>query len=1155
MKKPNFKAVERKWQKKWEEKKIFQTKKDKNKKKFYVLEMFPYPSGSGLHMGHAFNYTIGDVYARFKRMNGFNVLYPMGYDSFGLPAENAAIEVKKHPKKFTEAAIKNYVSQQKILGLSYDWSRKLETHKLEYYKWNQFFFLKFLEKGLVYRKKAPVNWCPKCNTVLANEQVQGGRCWRHRDTEAEVKHLEQWFIKTTAYADELLDCIDNLQWPERIKTMQKNWIGKSYGTEIDFDVETPTEISNVVIVHGSNEKDKEKIKRGFAPQNKRNWIPWTKEKLEEKGIKIETPLMPENWSPDYNKWEKELEKIKVDENSVLIGTSAGGCFVTRWLGETKKKIKKLILIAPAIAHGEKEKWEINEFYKFKIDKDIIKNVGKIVLIESSDDSEGIKKSCEIYSRELSVKPIVLKNRGHFVQKTPEEKMEFPELLNEIIPNKKFPVFTTRPDTIYGVTFMVISAQHSKLMELVTEKQKSEVGKFLKKIKSTKQEDIDLLDKEGAFTGSYAINPITKDKIPIYAGNFVIADYGSGMVMAVPAHDQRDFEFAKKYNLEIKAVIKPIFGTPNENAEYRKTISAVVHRKKDNKFLFLKWKKFNWISPSVGGIDRGEDALKAAEREVFEETGYKVKGIKKLGGEVEEHFFADNKKVYRHRVDQPVLCELIDENKKPVGIDAEEKGKHEPVWLTSEEALEKTTHKYNSIGLLRYLEKNDAYAGDGKLINSEKFNGMNNRDAIDKITKFLAKKKLGRKTVQYKLKDWLISRQRYWGTPIPMVYCDNCGIVPVPEKDLPVKLPMNVEFGKGNPLATNEKFWNVKCPKCGAKARRETDTMDTFFDSSWYYMRYADNKNNKKYFDKKKIDYWLPVDQYIGGAEHACLHLLYSRFFTKALRDMGFVNFDEPFTKLFNQGMLHGDDGFVMSKSRGNVVLPEEVSKKYGIDTARLFLMSVASPGKDTQWSSKGIEGSSRFINNVINYFDKVKIIKNIDEKTESKLNKTIKEITQHIEEFKYNLAVIKIRDLFGSLLKEVSKDVLEKFLKLLSPFCPHITEELWEKIGNKNFISLEKWPVADENKINEKFEKQEEVIEKLIWDISNILKILESRGEKKENIYVYVLPNEKEIYSEEEVNRRVGKNVRIFSVSDKNKYDPQGISKKTKPRKPGIYLE
>jgi leucyl-tRNA synthetase len=822
---PKYALLEEKWQKRWEKKKVFASPEGKGKK-YYVLEMFPYPSGSGLHMGHAFNYAVGDILARYMRMKGHRVLYPMGYDSFGLPAENAAIKEKSHPMKFTESAIKNFIAQQKKIGLSYDWSRIVMTHKPEYYRWNQFFFLKFLEKGLAYRKKSSVNWCPKCDSVLANEQVIKGKCWRHTDTNVEIRQLEQWFLKITDYVEELLDKVDGLDWPEKIKTMQKNWIGKSYGTEIDFE----------------------------------------------------------------------------------------------------------------------------------------------------------------------------------------------------IGNERWPIFTTRADTIYGVTFMVVSAQHPSLMKLVTDKQKKEVMEFLKKIKSVSEKEMETLEKEGVFTGSYAKNPVTNEKVPVYAGNFVVSDYGSGMVMAVPGHDQRDYEFAKKYGLSVKVVIKP------------------------------------------------------------------------------EDYELDEEKI------------------------------------------------------------TEAYEGDGITVSSGQFSDMKNRKAIEKITHYLEKKKLGNKTVQYRLKDWLISRQRYWGTPIPIVYCDKCGIVSVPEKELPIILPDKVKFGKGNPLETNMEFVNVKCPKCKGKARRETDTMDTFFDSSWYYLRYCDNENRKEPFARKKVDYWMPVDQYIGGAEHACLHLLYARFFTKALRDLGFVEFDEPFLKLFNQGMLHGPDGFVMSKSRGNVVLPEVVSEKYGMDTARLFLVSTASTDKDTEWSENGIEGSLKFVNKVMGYFTGFKATKSggVDKKIESKINKTIKEVSEDVENFRYNLAIIKIRNLFDKMSEEkVSRKEAEIFLKLLHPFCPHITEELWEKIGNKSFISIAKWPEADESKINIEYEKEDEVMEKTIGDVNNVLKIFKEKEKSASKLYLYVMPNEKTIYASNlgEIEKRTGLKTIVFAVNDKDKHDPEKKSSKAKPGKPGIYLE
>jgi len=592
----NYQEIEKKWQKEWEKEKIFEVNEDSKKPKFYCLSMYPYPSGSGLHMGHASNYTITDVYSRYKKMKGFNVLHPMGYDSFGLPAENAAIKNNSHPKIYTEKAIQNYIQQQKELGLSYDWSRMIYSHNPEYYKWNQWLFLQMFKKGLAYKKTAPVNWCEKCNTVLANEQVVNGKCWRHEDTEVEIKELNQWFFKTTDYAKQLLEGLDKLDWSEEIKQMQKNWIGESEGAIVNF-------------------------------------------------------------------------KLK-------------------------------------------------------------------------DTNEDI------------------------------------------------PIFTTRIDTIYGVTFMVFAPEHPKVLELVKgTKYQEEVKEFTKKVliqdKFTRtSEDV---EKEGIFIGKYAINPLTNKEIPIYIGNFVVQDYGGGAVMAVPAHDQRDFEFAKKYDIPIEIVIQP----------------------------------------------RGKE--------------------------------------------------------------------------------------------LKNLEK--AYTEEGILINSDKFNGLKNRKAIKDITKYLEKNKLGKKTIQYRLRDWLISRQRYWGTPIPILYCNKCGMIPEKEENLPIKLPEDAKFTTGgNPLESSKEYKNAICPKCKGIASRETDTMDTFIDSSWYFFRYTDPHNSKEMFSKENAEYWAPVDLYIGGREHATGHLIYFRFMTKVLKELGLTNLDEPVTKLFNQGMLSGPGGEKMSKSKGNVILPETISK-------------------------------------------------------------------------------------------------------------------------------------------------------------------------------------------------------------------------------------
>ena len=741
----DFKRVEKKWQSRWEKSREFQAKENK-KNKFYLLEMLPYPSGYGLHMGHARNYVIGDVLARYKRMNGFNVLYPMAYDSFGLPAENAAIKEKIHPKKYTENSIKNFIRQQKSLGLSYDWSRSFATHKKEYYRWDQWIFLQFLKNNLAYRKKALVNYCPKCDTVLANEQVIQGKCWRHSDINVEIKELEQWFFRTTKYAEELLNNIDNLEWPRTVKDMQKNWIGESEGTLVNFRL-----------------KD----------------------------------------------------------------------------------------------------------------------------------------------------------------------------TNEIIP-----VFTTRPDTLYGVTFLVFSPEHSKVLELVKgTKYEREVRSFIQKtiIENKYYRE----DKEGLFIGKYAVNPLNSEEIPVYIANFVLLEYGTGVVMSVPAHDQRDYEFAKRHVLKIKQVIE---------------------------------------------------------------------------GDI----------------------------------------------------------------------KNCAYEGEGNLINSGKFNGMNSRDAINKITEYLKRNKLGRKTTQYKLRDWLISRQRYWGCPIPIIYCDRCGIVPVPEKNLPVVLPEKVNFRKGNPLATSRKFVNVKCPKCKGKARRETDTMDTFVDSSWYLMRYCDPKNNKKLFDKKNINYWMPVDIYIGGREHSTGHLIYFRFFTKVFRDLKLLNFDEPALRLFNQGDVNKNN-IRMSKSKGNIVDPMEMVNQYGADSLRFYLMFVSSPDSVLEWDDSGISSSYNFVNKIyslksIKYESSQK-----DRIIQSKINSLIGTVTFAIENFEYNKALIAIMEFTNYFYKNASlvsrdvfDDVYKKLLTLLHPFIPHITSEL--KCNNQ-------WPKVNNKLIDKEIEFTEEFVQSVINDINEIKKL------------------------------------------------------------------
>ena len=755
----NFKQVEKKWQKYWQEHDCFHTEEDPSKEKYYVLEMFPYPSGK-LHMGHVRNYSIGDVVARFKKMQGYNVLHPMGFDSFGLPAENAAIKHGIAPDKWTWDNIHEMEDQLRQLGLSYDWDREVQTCNPDYYRWMQWIFIQFFNKGLAYKKENPVNWCPSCQTVLANEQVVDGCCERCK-TPVGKKNLSQWYFKITDYADRLLEDLDHLPgWPNKVKVMQENWIGKSVGANIDF---------------------------------------------------------------------------KIDE--------------------TDRVLK---------------------------------------------------------------------------------------------------VFTTRADTLFGCTYMVMAPEHPFVKELVDGTQYQEpVDEYLDKVQHMNEIERTSTTKEktGVFIGRYAVNPVNGKKVPIFISDYVLMGYGTGAIMAVPAHDQRDFDFARAFDLEIIPVVDP--GNPD-----------------------------------------------------------------------------------------------IDVN-----------------------------------------DLKEAFAAEGTMINSGQFDGMNNRKAIPAMIDWLNENGVGEKTVNYKLRDWLISRQRYWGTPIPMIYCDDCGWVPEKEENLPVLLPTDVKFtGKGeSPLTTSRTFGECSCPRCGKKARREMDTMDTFLDSSWYFLRYCDPGNEKQAFSREKTDYWMNVDQYIGGVEHAILHLMYARFFQMALYDLGLVKDQEPFENLLTQGMVN-KDGKKMSKSLGNVVSPEEIIDRYGADTARLFILFAAPPEKELDWSDTGVEGSYRFLNRVwrlvydfvTNYDVKetdFSVVTEDDKKLNYMLNTTIKKITDDVSgRFSFNTAISSIMELVNELYRykqhaEINEPLfcaaVTRLVVILSPFTPHICEEMWSALGHTESLTEVGWPAYDESALEQ----------------------------------------------------------------------------------------
>ncbi len=753
----NFSEIEAKWQKIWADEGAFKTEEDDSKEKYYVLEMFPYPSGK-LHMGHVRNYSIGDVIARYKKMAGYNVLHPMGYDSFGLPAENAAIQHNAEPAKWTYDNMDEMDRQLASMGLSYDWDRRVATCTPEYYRWTQWIFIQFFKKGLAYKKDNPVNWCPSCQTVLANEQVVDGKCERCK-TEVTKKNLSQWYLKITDYADRLLDNLDKLEgWPDKVKTMQRNWIGKSYGANINF-------------------------------------------------------------------------RIK--------------------------------------------------------DSDLV-----------------------------------------------------------------LEVFTTRADTLFGATYMVMSPEHPYVSELVAGSDaEAEVLEYQEKAR--RMTDIERTstsnEKTGVFTGRYAINPVNGKEIPIYISDYVLMGYGTGAIMAVPAHDQRDFDFAKKFDLEIIPVVDP-------------------------------------EDPSIDLYDLKE-----------------------------------------------------------------------------------------------------AFVAEGKMINSGRFDGMNNREAIPAMIEWLNEQGIGDKTVNFRLRDWLISRQRYWGAPIPMIWCDECGWVPEKEENLPVLLPTDVEFtGKGeSPITTSKTFVDTVCPCCGRPAKREVDTMDTFVDSSWYFLRYCDPHNDKAPFDRAKADYWMDVDQYIGGVEHAILHLMYARFFQMFLHDIGLSKEEEPFKNLLTQGMVI-KDGAKMSKSLGNVVSPAEIQARFGSDTARLFILFAAPPEKELDWSDEGVEGSYRFLNRVYRlvyeYINDIRGDREVAAEFEAKneadkslnymLNSAIRKVTEDAGgRFNFNTAIASIMELVNEMYKYKNGEInlplfnkaIETLLTLLDPFSPHIAEELWSQLGHEDRLYNRAWPVCDES--------------------------------------------------------------------------------------------
>jgi len=1159
----DFKAIEKRWREEWQKAGIFKAKVEKGKRKFYCLEMFPYPSGK-LHMGHVRNYCLGDCIARYKRMQGFNVLHPMGFDSFGLPAENAAVKQGTSPDKWTEKNVGEMKEHLHALSFSYDWQREISTHNSEYYKWNQLFFLKLFEKGLAYRKEAPVNYCPSCETVLANEQVIDGCCWRCK-SEVQEKMLEQWFFKITDYADELLSDIEKLEWPEKVKVMQKNWIGKSEGTEVQFKVENlDIKNSEFIFLHA------------FQDTSESVFWPWLKKEIEKQGGKVVfAPNLPNPNEPNIEEQaEFVLKKYKFNSKSVIITHSLGGVLAMKLLPKLGTKIKKLIMVAPPLRTeflDGKKRPAVEKACDWNFDFNRIKEKSEsiTVIADEKDHIVPVSHPKEIAERLSAEFVLTTGNKSHF------NSEEEPHVLNEIVAT--IPIFTTRIDTLFGVTFVVFAPEHPLVDKWVKgTKYEAPFKKFLQEVKKeTRMQRLAAEgEKKGMFIGRHAMNPLTGEEVPVYVGNFVVQDYGAGAVMAVPAHDQRDFEFAREHKLPVKEVVQPfIIKTDGEDAirenlpfKKRDSVVCVVKHWAEDKYLCLDWKQTFWHGFVIGGVEEGEDPIETGKREITEETGYKnVRFVKKLGPRIHSQFYHVVKKQNRWAQFQGLYFELVDG--KQVEISEEEKKIHGVLWLDKSKV--EPFLNVDDMGILwRRVFAESAYGGEGILANSGKFSGMHSKEAREKITQELARKKLGKKSVQYKIRDWLISRQRYWGTPIPIIYCKDCGIIPVPVSELPVKLPASdkVKFGEGNPLSSAKSWVPVVCPKCKKLARRETDTMDTFVDSSWYYLRYCSVQDKMRPFAKEEAEYWMPVNLYIGGVEHAILHLIYARFFTKALADLGYLKFREPFSRLFTQGMVL-KDGEIMSKSKGNIVSCDDMLAKYGADTIRLFELSAALPESDLEFREQGINGSYRFLQKLYgllsaDYPKKGNDV--VDEYLIAEKEKLISAVSEKIETLRFNIALSQIFTFIEKVgryknfasagtMKEIAHDIA----LLLAPFTPHLAEEFWNKYGGKGFAALAEWPNAKKlNSGQERALKAMQLVESIERDLDSLLSIVRKKGKVVSGASIYAVPEDhKTLNGFVEIFERHISKVRIFSTQDKKKHDPLNKAEKAVQGKPALYLE
>lgn len=1053
MKGYDHKEIEGKWQKEWEEKGLHAVPDTvPGKENFYQLVEFTYPSGN-LHVGHWYAFAVPDIFARYKRMRGFNVLYPMGFDAFGLPAENAAIKLGADPKVWTYEQMEKMRAQFRTMGATFPWDREVVSCDPGYYKWTQWMFNTFLKNDLVYRAVTKVNWCPKDQTILANEQVVDGCCERC-GTEVVQRDQPQWMLRITKYADRLIDDLDNLAWPDAIKESQKHWIGRSEGSEIDFSLDQKY---TYVLLHGF---------QGSPHEGKYLWL---KEELEKRGHKVVCPDLPNTDNPKEDEQvTAALAAASYDEHTILWGHSLGAVVAMKVLEKLERPIAGTVLSGAFCSPDPKEDATFANTFNWTFDVQKIKsNAGFLKILQDIHDDAVTKEQMDELESLLGIPATkVIAQKPHFDNK------DEPELLKTLLPSLR--VFTTRADTLFGVTYVVLAPEHPLVASLLPRTSNREaVEAYIETTKKKSELDRQQSkEKTGVeLQGIKAINPANGEEVPVWIADYVLAGYGTGAVMAVPAHDERDAEFAKKYNLPVKKVIEPlVIDTIGDSAVKdgepfikRSNVGVILRNPKDDTYLCTNWKEHHMHGLVTGGIDEGEDIVATALREIQEETGYKnVRFVSDPEFAVQTKFFHRVKKQNRWARYQLLSFELINEERS--AIDEKEAAVHELVWKTKEELKNFFTVAEGEYATKLIRDPGYIFTEDGILFDSGDFTDLESAEARKKITEFVG----GKMVSTYRLRDWGISRQRYWGCPIPIVYDPDGKAHPVPDEHLPWILPTDVDHTPDGtaPLARSRELLERTEKLFGKGWTPEVETMDTFVDSSWYFYRYLDNKNDKAFAAMDKMDAWMPVDLYMGGAEHTTMHLLYSRFWTKALYDLGLVKDNEAYTVRRNRGLILGPDGEKMSKSRGNVINPDEIVDRLGADTVRLYLSFMGPYGVtgNYPWDPNGVVGVRRFIERVWRLREKIDIEKKVC-KTDVLVHKTIKGVSEDIEEFKFNTAIAKMMILVNALEKEeaIVENSYAILLRLLAPFAPHIAEELWHELGEKESIHLALWPAFDSN--------------------------------------------------------------------------------------------